>query len=227
MKDFEYVTKKEYLPVKNELIELINLVQDEVRDKFTFRFDFIGSASRNMITRDKKSNTGYDFDVNIRVNDDDNEYSAKEIRRILKDGFDKHSKKFQYDYAEDSKRVLTIKVKDRKNSKILHSCDFAVVNDCTDNQGNDRQKFIYFNKKQNTYEWQEQPEGFYMLDEKIDWIKENALWQEVRDSYIERKNSNNDPNKKSRSIFAETVAAVFNDNGGYEDDYYDDDEYDD
>lgn len=35
MKDFEYVTKKEYLPVKNELIELINLVQDEVRDKFT------------------------------------------------------------------------------------------------------------------------------------------------------------------------------------------------
>lgn len=90
MKDFEYVTKKEYLPVKNELIELINLVQDEVRDKFTFRFDFIGSASRNMITRDKKSNIGYDFDVNIRVNDDDNEYSAKEIRRILKDGFDKY-----------------------------------------------------------------------------------------------------------------------------------------
>lgn len=227
MKDFEYVTKKEYLPVKNELIELINLVQDEVRDKFTFRFDFIGSASRNMITRDKKSNTGYDFDVNIRVNDEDNEYSAKEIRRILKDGFDKHSKKFQYDYAEDSKRVLTIKVKDRKNSKILHSCDFAVVNDYTDNQVNDRQEFIYFNKKQNTYEWQEQPEGFYMLDEKIGWIKENDLWQEVRDSYIERKNSNNDPNKKSRSIFAETVAAVFNDNGGFEDDYYDDDEYDD
>lgn len=148
-----------------------------------------------MITRDKKSNIGYDFDVNIRVNDDDNEYSAKEIRRILKDGFDKHSKKFQYDYAEDSKRVLTIKVKDRKNSKILHSCDFAVANDYTDNQGNYHQKFIYFNKKQNTYEWQEQPEGFYMLDEKIGWIKENDLWQEVRDSYIERKNSNNDPNK--------------------------------
>ena len=120
-----------------------------------------------------------------------------------------------YDYAEDSKRVLTIKVKDRKNSKILHSCDFAVANDYTDNQGNYHQKFIYFNKKQNTYEWQEQPEGFYMLDEKIGWIKENDLWQEVRDSYIERKNSNNNPNKKSRSIFAETVAAVFNDNGGF------------
>lgn len=54
-----------------------------------------------------------------------------------------------------------------------------------------------------------------MLDEKIGWIKENDLWQEVRDSYIERKNSNNNPNKKSRSIFAETVAAVFNDNGGF------------
>ncbi len=53
MSDFKYVTKKEYQPVKNELIELINLVQDEVREYFTFRYDFIGSASRNMITREK------------------------------------------------------------------------------------------------------------------------------------------------------------------------------
>lgn len=226
MKDFEYVSKKEYQPVKNELIELINLVQDEVRDYFTFRFDFIGSASRNMITRDKKSNTGFDFDVNIRVNDDDDKYSAKEIRKILRAGFDKHSKKFQYDNAEDSKRVITIKVKDRKNSKILHSCDFAVVNDYVDKEGYDCQQFIYFNKKQNTYEWQEQPDGFYMLDEKIDWCKEHNLWQEVRNLYIEKKNKNNDSNKKSRSIFAETVAAVYNNNGGNDDYYYDDEEDD-
>lgn len=220
MKNFEYVPKSEYQPVKKELIQLINLVQDEVREYFTFRFDFIGSASRNMITRDLKSNTGYDFDVNLRVNDEDEDYSAEEIKNILIRGFNVHNKKFNYDFCEDSKRVITIKVKDRKNSKILHSCDFAVVNDCDDG----RQQYIHYNKKQQSYSWQYQPKGFYMIGEKIDWIKENGLWKEVKDLYLEKKNLNDNPNKKSRSIFAETVAQVFNANGGYINNDYDDEE---
>lgn len=210
MSNFSYVTKKEYLPVKKELIELINLVQDEVIDYFTFRFDFIGSASRNMITRDNDSNVGYDFDVNIEVNDDNNKYSAKELKNILIRGFNKHAKRFNYDYCEDSKRVITIKVKDRQNSRILHSCDFAIVNNYVDSEGYECQQYVHFNKSQNTYEWQEQPQGFYMLPEKIEWIKENGLWQEVRNRYLANKNANNNPNKKSRSIFAETIAQVYN-----------------
>lgn len=206
MSDFKYVTKNEYQPVKKELIELINLVQDEVREYFTFRYDFIGSASRNMITRDEDSNVGYDFDVNLRVNDDEENYSAKEIKQILINGFNRYNHLFDYDYCEDSKRVITIKVKDRKNSRILHSCDFAVVYDCEDG----RQQYIHFNKNQQTYEWQYQPKGFYKLPEKMEVIKEAGYWQETRDLYIEKKNNNNDPNKKSRSIFAETITQVYN-----------------
>ena len=206
MKEFEYVSKKEYQPIKNEVIELLNLVQDEVRDKFTFRYDFIGSVDRNMVTRQVDGNEGYDFDVNLRVNDEDEEFSASEIKHILMDGFNAHSKKFRYDFSEDSKRVITIKVKDKKNSRILHSCDFAVVYDCEDG----RQQFIYFNKNQNTYEWQFQPKGFYQLLEKVEAIKENGLWQEVRDVYLEKKCNNTDPKKKSRSIYAETVNQIYN-----------------
>ena len=208
MKEFEYVSKREYGLVKEDLVDLIHLVQDEVREHFTFRYDFIGSASRNMITREINGNVGYDFDVNIRVNDPDNSYSAKKIRNILKSAFDKHAKKFMYDDAEDSTRVITIKVKDRKNSKILHSCDFAVVNDYIDNDGDEHQEYIHFNKKQNTYEWQEQPEGYYMLLERIDDIKKYNLWQKVRDLYLEKKSKNTDLHKKSRSIFAETVKEI-------------------
>ena len=208
MKEFEYVSKREYGPVKEDLVELIHLVQDEVREHFTFRYDFIGSASRNMITREINGNVGYDFDVNIRVNDPDNSYSAKKIRNILKSAFDKHAKKFMYDDAEDSTRVITIKVKDKKNSRILHSCDFAVVNDYIDEDGDEHQEYIHFNKKQNTYEWQEQPEGYYMLLERIDDIKEHNLWKKVRDLYLEKKSKNTDSHKKSRSIFAETVKEV-------------------
>jgi len=201
---FRWVTKKEYAPAKRDVIELINLVQDEIRDKFTFQFHFIGSVERNMVTMDEDSNIGYDFDVNIEVNDDDNEYSAAQIRRILKAGFDKYVHLFQYDPCEDSTRVLTIKVKDKKHSKILHSVDFAVVN----NYGDDQQEYIRFNKKQNTYEWCDQPEGYYKQKERIIDLKNNGFWNEVRDTYLDKKN-NNPQGKKSRALFAEAVNEVY------------------
>lgn len=207
MSDFRYVTKAEYANAKADLIALIGWVQDEVRDKFTFQYKFVGSVERNMVTRDYASNVGYDFDVNIEVNDENNNYSAKEIKNILRVALDKYAKKKGYDYAEDSTRVLTIKVKDRQNSKILHSVDFAVVN----NYGNGRQQYIHYNKSKQTYSWQEQPKGYYQLPEKIEWLKQNSLWGEVRSLYLEKKN-NNGSGKKSRMLFAESVNEIYRQN---------------
>lgn len=209
MYHFQYVLKKEIAPLKNQIIELIGFVQDDVRELFTFQYKFIGSVKRNMITYDVKSNIGFDFDVNITVNDDYEYYSAKEIKSILMRAFNKYTHKYNYDFCEDSTRVFTIKVKDRKNSQILHSCDFAIVN----NYGDNRQEYIRFNKKTNTYNWVEQSYGFYLLPEKIEFCKENSLWTEVRKTYIEKKNRNTDKNKKSRSVFAETIHQVCQQNG--------------
>ena len=212
MHDYEYVPKEIALPIKNDIIELIKHVQNEIRDNFTFRFDFIGSAKRNMITCDFKSNIGFDFDVNIEVNDDDENFTPKEIKHILMKAFDKYVYRYRYDHCEDSTRVFTIKVKDRDNFRILHSCDFAIVN----NYGKNRQKYIRFNKKQNSYSWEEQPKGFYDLPSKIEFCKSDPyLWNEVRDLYLDKKNFNNDTDKKSRSIFAETIHEICQQNGYY------------
>lgn len=206
MNNFVYITREEATIVKNELIELINLVQDEVREHFTFRYDFIGSASRNMITCDFKTNVGYDFDVNIRVNDKDEDYSAYEIRNILREAFNKFAYIYDYDYPEDGQRVMTIKVKDTENSRIIHSCDFAVVHDTSDG----RQQYIRYNKKDNSYYWEYQPKGFYLIDEKIEIIKKSGKWNDLRDLYLDKKNSNTNKDKKSRSLFAESVNNIYN-----------------
>ena len=118
---------------------------------------------------------------------------------------------FGYDYTEDSTRVLTIKVKDRANSCILHSCDFCITYEC----GDGRQQYIRYNKKQHSYSWKYQPNRYYDLPVKIEWIKKHKLWQQVRDNYIDKKNTNADDNKKSRSIFAETIHQVCQQNGYY------------
>lgn len=207
MSDFRYVTKAEYSDAMEDLKSLIHKVQDEVRDKFTFRYDFIGSVARHMVTMEYDSNVGYDFDINLRVNDDDENFTAEDIKHILKNAFDKFNYLFKYDYSEDSTRVLTIKVKDTQHSKILHSADFAVVYDCSDG----RQQYIHFNKKQQSYGWQYQPQSYYELDERITLIKKHNLWQEVRDLYIYKKN-NNTVGKKSRALLAETINDIYQQN---------------
>ena len=205
MYNFEYVTKKQLSPVKKDLIQIINFVQKQVRKDFTFQFYFVGSVERNMVTYYVKSNVGFDFDVDIYVNDNACRLSAKEIKTIIRLAFDKAAPCFGYDYAEDSTRVITIKFKDKENSKILHSCDFAIVNNYMDRNGNERQKYIHFNKRQNKYSWEEQPQEFYLLDERADWIKNNEYWQEMRDLYLDKKNHNSDQHKYSRSIYAEAI----------------------
>lgn len=210
MHDFEYVPNYEWKPVRDELYEIIRKLQDDVRDSFTFQYQFIGSSKRRMITRDRNSTIGYDFDVNIEVNDPNEEYTAEEIRSILRRGLDRVTNPygysiFGYDHAEDSTRVLTIKVKDRANSRIQHSCDFCIVHNCDDGQ----QQYIRYNKSQHSYSWEFQPKGYTDLPYKIEWVKKHGLWQQVRDHYIYKKNINDNPDKHSRSIFAETVHEIW------------------
>ena len=209
MHDFRYVTKNEAKPIKEELYQLLYEVQDFVRDYFTFKFTTVGSSSRNMITYDANSNIGFDFDINIEVNDDDENFEPKEIREIVRNAINRAASRYGYKNCEDSTRVLTIKMVDTSHSRIIHSCDFAIVYNC----GDGRQQYIRFNKDNNYYSWEYQGNGFIGLEKKIDWLKREKLWSELRVYYISKKNCNDNPDKHSRSIFAESINEMCQKNG--------------
>lgn len=135
--DFQFISKHSpsVRSAYANLQDILNQVHRILRSEYTFQHKPVGSYSRNMITYDTKSNVGYDFDINIYPNDEDNNLSPKKIKLLFKEALDKIATKHGYDYAEDSTRVLTIKVKDRKNSRVLHSVDFAFVNDYEDDEG--------------------------------------------------------------------------------------------
>ena len=203
MYDFCYVTKKEASPLKEDIKELLYLVQDEVKQHFTFRFDPVGSSSRNMITYDRNGNIGFDFDFNIEPNDPKEKYNAYEIRNIIYEAIRKHYKKFGYTNIENSTSVITIKAVDHYRRKIKYSCDFAIVHNFTDN-GKRVQQYIRYNKGNNTYSWNLRGKGFF-IDEKIKWLKAHKHWNDLLDYYIEKKNNNDNSDKHSRSILAESV----------------------
>lgn len=201
MHDFKYVTKNEAKPIKDELYQLLYEVQDLVREDFTFKFTPIGSSSRNMITYDTKSNIGFDFDINIEVNDDDQNFGPDEILTKIRNAINRVAYRYGYKNCEDSTRVLTIKKVNTFSCRIIHSCDFAIVYNCKDG----RQQYIRFNKDSNYYSWEFQGKGFIGLDKKINWLKKEKLWNELLDYYILKKNKNDNPDKHSRSIFAESI----------------------
>ena len=216
--DFHYISKNDPRVKKayNDIVDILKEAQDLVRKKFTFRFDVVGSYKRNMITYDAKSNLGYEFYFNIEVNDRNSRYKPKQLKNMLQNAIDAVCVKYGYDQPEDSTRVLTIKMKNRKKSCILHSCDFAIVNNYIDDDGDEGQEYIHFDKPHGNYTWCDQPDGYYMLSDKIDWIKGNGLWKVMRDLYIEKKNKNDDPDLHSRVIFAMTVQEIFQKSGFYE-----------
>lgn len=204
--DFHYISKNDPQVKKaySDLLDILYQVQNLVRDKFTFHFTPVGSYSRNMITYDAKSNIGFDFDINIEVNDDDENFTPQQIRDTIQNALNKVVAKYCYSPAENSTRVITIKVVDYQHSRIMYGCDFAIVYNGYKN-GKPMQQYIRFNKADQTYQWCEQPQGHYMLPHKIEWIKKNGLWQELRDYYLDKKNENTNFDVHSRELFAISV----------------------
>ncbi len=210
MPEFEYVSHREAQPIKNEIIALIHRVQYYVREDFTLDYRFVGSSSRNMITREKGGNKGFDIDVNLIPNVYDDEYTAAEISELLFEAINQCMGKYDYTKIEDSTSVITIKVVDRANSKIEHRCDFAIIRPFSDG----REQYVRFYKtlgfsQQYNYRW-ELRGGDYHIEDKLQWIEDNGLKNELRKQYLNNKNRNFDRNKKSRTIFAETVNNIYN-----------------
>ncbi len=199
--EFEYVSEEEYMPVRLELEELIRRLQNEVRNSLTFRWKYVGSSSRDMITRDKKGNCGYDFDVDIILNS--SELREDKIMSIFRNGLNRLVRPFGYDYPENSTRVLTIKVKDRAHSRILYSCDFAIKRDFPEGR-----KYIHFNKEQNKYSWQKMQKKSIRKKEEALW--RYGCWGKVIEKYLDYKNSLENAQLKSMSIYRKTINDVYN-----------------
>ena len=203
MHDFVYADKSRTEQVKRDIEAIIRQVQAELKDDVPFEYRFIGSALRDMITYDRKSNVGFDFDVNLDVTSCSQKYSPKELKLRLMNAFDRVATRYGYKNCEDSTRVFTIKKVDRAHSLIEHSCDIAVVV-----RKDGAEKYIRHNKKQEAYVWATQPAG-YKLETKEKWLKENGRWNEVRNMYIKAKNMNDHPDVHSRSIYADTVHKAY------------------
>ena len=207
MNHYEFVSKEEARPYREEFEQIILELQNRMRSDFTFQKHFIGSSSRNMITFDPKTNKGFDFDVNLEMNETSDEYEPEDIYKLIFGGLQSITSKKGFKVIQGT-RVITLKKVNTKKSKIEYSCDIAIVNNYEDEDGYPGQEYLRFNKKNNSFSREEQPSP-YLLEDMVDEIKQNRMWNEVRDLYLYKKNTNEDIHKKSRALYAETVKEIY------------------
>lgn len=225
MPEFEYVSPEEAQPVIDEIIALIQDMQKCVRKKFkkdfTLKYQFVYGSSRNMITREKDGNKGFEFDVNLIPNFREDEYSDEKMAKILFFAIEscmrssevismKKYGKLIIDNSDDQIDVFTIKIIDKADSNIVHSCDFAITRTLCEG-GKQYKQCICNDKKCFGYRWEGRVDYDIDIEERLqlieyyDSITEIDLSAELRDSYLKNKNQNQIPTKKSRKIFIETV----------------------
>ncbi|KAI4450251.1 hypothetical protein C823_004784 [Eubacterium plexicaudatum ASF492] len=209
---YEYVKKSEYAPVKKELERMIRSVQIEMRKKYglTFRFELIGSGQKHLVTRVRGGNGGYDFDYNLIIrNWGTLQDQAKTLKLSFMAAFKNALRGTPYSAAKDSTSAITIKVVDKKQKKISHRCDFAIIyyDKCGSNNG---YYYLRNNKKQNVYEF-----VFRSLNSGIKEKEDNILevkngWEYIRQEYRKLKDVNEGNEKHSYSLYAETINNVYN-----------------
>lgn len=189
MQEYEYVTRSEYRPIKNEIESIIKKAQIIMKEKYEtpFCFELIGSGKRHLITRIKDGNKGYDFDYNLVIEHPGQgyKYLPDVVNEDFRNAFNQAVKGTRFSFPEDSTSALTIACKDRKNSKRIFGCDLAIIYYTSD----DPDDGYYYLKN-----WKNGKYTFELRNssQNIDWKLDDILeykngWNWIREEYLKLK----------------------------------------
>ena len=215
MQEFEYVSRKEYSPVKQELEMIIRRVQKIMREEYEteVRFQLIGSSNRyrkrSLITRIIGGNKGYDLDYNLIVPtlEDGYHYRPKVLADQFMNAFRKAVKGTSFSTPEDRSSVIRIRRRDPENKRVLYGGDFAII--CYEEDENDGYKYLkHWDDGHYTFEMRGHSRNVNWKLEYIDGYKNGWNW--IRDEYLKLKNRNNDLGKHSFELYLEAVHNVYN-----------------
>lgn len=217
MHEYEYVARAEYQPVRERLEQIIHKVQTVMREKYdtTFQYRLIGSGKKHLITRIKGGNAGFDFDYNLVLQAPESGYvyRADVVKQQFMTAFREALKGTEYRDPQDSTSAITIKVVDKRNSRIVHSCDFAIIyydEDLIENG------YFYLKCQKNrnigtsNYVFEMRSTSKDIDSVLADVLEYKNGWNYIREEYLTLKNNNRDPNKHSFSLYLEAIHNVAN-----------------
>ena len=206
-KDFLSRAKSECSDIVNQLVQAINS-----EGLMKVRQHLVGSGARNLVVQNASEPIDFDFNLEIL---DAGEYRIKDCRGIktyIQKSFDEILRRAGWETCHDSTSALTTDERQfRKGNRTCFSIDLCIIR--VDQRGSwyrlihGKTGFVSLDG----YFWNEAPRSSG-LTERVDWLKDNDCWLEVRESYLGKKNmflSRGDHNHPSFNVYIESVNEVY------------------
>ena len=206
-KDFQKRLKSTCSDIVNQLVQSINK-----GSVMTVKACLVGSGAKNLVTQN--ANNPIDLDYNICIMDTGsiNINNGREIKAYIKKEFSSVLKKNDWSDCQDSTSVLTTGQRVfKQGNKTAFSIDIAI----TFENSFGWHKLIHEKTGLDIYDryyWNEIPDS-KQLEEKVYAIKLNHLWEEVRNTYLKKKNfylQKNDRTHPSFIVYIESVNQIYN-----------------
>lgn len=212
---YEYVVEKEVKRYRSECSHILEQLRDLLNTEYGIntQFSLVGSGgdSRNMVTRN--GDGPYDLDYNLIILKMSNEYwnNLRKLKDIVRDSLNKIVKDTLFSDGKDSHSVITSILHFTDTPKVKFSFDMAIL--AKNSKGNFC-RLIHNKGYSDSFTWNEVPSS-HNVKEKADMLKRNSLWNEVRETYLNKKNMylrRHDDNHPSFVVYVESVNEVYNKN---------------
>ena len=206
---YEFVYESEAKRYRSDCSRTLKKTCELLRAKgISAQFTLVGSGARNMITRN--GDGPYDLDYNLLIMKAEERYwnDLRLLKETVRNALNRAERREFFSDAQDSTSCLTALLHFKDTPNVEFSFDVAIIKK---NPNGNYMRLVH-NKSWNQYTWNEVPNSHQVKD-KADEIKEEGLWQEVRDRYREKKNmylSWQDRNHPSFVVYVEAVNEVYN-----------------
>lgn len=208
---FHFIENKKFLrAMRNECSDLINMLKVSINNGSYLRvsINLVGSGAKDLITQNNSEPV--DLDYNICILEVHGSKKEKDIKEYIKKSFNKVLKKKGWGDCSDSKSALTTPLRKLNGYKTKFSIDLAIIK-----EKNNKWYRLIHEKTGNTnldkWYWNE---GILSkkINDKVEWLKTNNCWMQVRERYLEKKNrylSAQDQNHTSFVCYIETINEIY------------------
>ena len=212
---YHWVDDKDYLKrVKRCCSDVVNQLVQSINNEgiMTVRQHLVGSGAKNLITQNEKEPIDLDYNLEIldceRVHIND----CRFIKDYILEKFSTVLNRCGWGSCCDSTSAMsTHKRAFKKGNKTPFSIDLCVIKVSNDGRWfrliHHKTGIVQFDR----YFWNEAQRSKGLTD-RIEWLKENGFWNDVRDTYLEKKNRYlrmNDHNHSSFNIYIESVNEIY------------------
>lgn len=207
-KDFLGRMRRECSDVVNRLVQIINN-----EDYLQVEMQMVGSGAKNLEAQN--ANEPVDLDYNISITDIDGDINdCHKIKEYIRQKFNEALNSKGWRNCQDSKSALTTEKRHfLKGNPTEFSIDVAIVVESKKTWYrliHEKTGYVSNDK----WYWNEGPDSNGLTD-RVDWLKENNCWNDVRNTYIEKKNMylrRGDKTHPSFNCYIEAVNEVYNKN---------------